>query len=356
MKLTRSSVILGVIGVLLLAAAAVVRFAVLPSVSKLPTDLDTTQKYSGTYSGVNLAALTQTGSGAGPAVLANVPATASRQYQASSTHGNTEIVTRTLERSVGGRASPTSKVQYAVDRGTFESTTPPSGVSGVTTSQGLIFTLPLHPSTTASYRLWDENTAAAYPLTYKGTATVADRDTYRFESAAKGTVPSPAALGLPTSISRPQLIALGPQLLSLLPPALQSQVPALLAALPNSIPLAWTATDDTTLYADQTTGAPIRVQSTQQFSAGISLLGQTLAVPLGTLTLKTTSASEASTASDASSNASSLTLVGTTLPLILLILGVVVLVIAVVLAIRAGRRPGGTAAVPQTPERTPTPA
>jgi hypothetical protein len=320
-------------------------------VSKLPTDLDTTQRYSGTYSGLNVAVLS--GSATGPVLLAKVPATASRRYQASSTHGNTEIVTRTLERSVGGQASPTSKVQYAVDRGTFESTTPPSGVSGVTKSQGLIFTLPLHPSTTASYRLWDENTAAAYPLTYKTTATVADRSTYKYESTAKGKVASPAALGLPTSISRPQLIALGPQLIGLLPPALRSQVPALLAALPSSVPLTWTANDVSTIYADTTTGAPIRVQSTQEFSAGISLLGQTVAVPLGTLTLQTTSASEASIASDASSNASSLTLVGTTIPLVLLILGVVLLAIAVFLAYRAGRRP--PAPVAPSGERTPTP-
>jgi hypothetical protein len=329
-----------------------VRFAVLPSVSKLPTDLDTTQRYSGTYSGLNIAALASPSSG-GAALLPSAPATASRRYQATSTHGNTEIVTRTLQTSIGSASAPTSKVQYALDRGTFESTTPPSGVTGVTKSQGLVFTLPLHPSTTASYRLWDENTAKAFPLTYKGTATVHGRTTYRYASTAKGTVASPGSLGLPTSVSRGQLTALGPQLTGLLPAQLQSQLPALLAALPDSIPLAWTATDDSTIYADSTTGAPIRVQSTQKFSAGISLLGQTLAVPVGTLTLRTTSASEATTASDASSNASTLTLVGTTIPLILLIVGVVLLVTAIVLAVRAGRRPPSPVA--PTGERTPTP-
>ena len=40
MRATRSAIVLAVIGVLLLAAAAVVRFAVVPAVSKLPTDLD----------------------------------------------------------------------------------------------------------------------------------------------------------------------------------------------------------------------------------------------------------------------------------------------------------------------------
>jgi hypothetical protein len=244
-------------------------------------------------------------------------------------------------------------VQYAVDRSTFASTTPPSGVSGVTKSEGLIFTLPLHPSTTGSYRLWDETTAAAHPLTYKGTATVHGRSTYRYESTAKGAVAAPASLGLPTTVGRGQLTSQEPQLASLIPAGLRSQLPALLAALPSTVPLAWTANDVSTLYADTTTGAPIRVQSSQQFSAGVSLLDQTLAVPLGTLSLQTTSASEAATASDAASNASSLTLVGTTIPLVLLIAGVVVLAIAVYLAVRAGRRP--PAPVAPSGHRTPTP-
>jgi hypothetical protein len=36
--------------------AAVLEFAVVPSASKLPTDLNTTQDYSGTYNGLNPAA------------------------------------------------------------------------------------------------------------------------------------------------------------------------------------------------------------------------------------------------------------------------------------------------------------
>lgn len=44
MRLTRSSIVLAVVGVLLLVAAAVVRFVVVPSVSQLPADLDITQE------------------------------------------------------------------------------------------------------------------------------------------------------------------------------------------------------------------------------------------------------------------------------------------------------------------------
>jgi len=351
-RLSRSSLIVGIIGVLLLAAAAVVRLAVLPSASKLPTDLHTTQEYSGTYSGLNPELL----AGKSASVAAGtVPLTASRQYVSSSTDGNTAVVTRILNRSIIGKAAPESQVKYAVDRGSFESTTPPAGSSGVTESQGLIFTLPLHPSTTASYRLWDEATAKAFPLTYQGTATVKERDTFRYASAATGTVADSATLGLAPSFTRGQITSLGPVLASQLPEQLRSALPAILAGLPSTVPVTWTSAMDSTIWADTTTGAPIRVQSTQKISGGISVLGQTISVPVATLTLATTSASEQKIADDAASNASKLTLVGTTIPLILLILGVVLLALAIVLAVRAGRHPGGTTPASPEPERTPTP-
>ena len=62
-----------------------------------------------------------------------------------------------------GQAQAPSKVNYAVDRTDFESTSAPAGAKDVVPSQGWIFTLPLHPSTTGSYKLWDEATAKAWP-------------------------------------------------------------------------------------------------------------------------------------------------------------------------------------------------
>jgi hypothetical protein len=351
-RLTRSSLIFCLIAVLLLAAAAVVRFAVLPSVSKLPTDLHTSQDYAGTYSGLNPEALSGTSSLPN---VGTVELTASRQYEASSTHGNTQVVTRILNRSVIGRAAPESRVEYAVDRGTFASTTAPAGSTGVVPSQGLIFSLPLHPSTTASYRLWDEATAAAHPLTYQGTATIKDRSTYRYASTATGTVAAPATLGLATSFTRDQLTDLGPSLASLLPDQLRSALPTILAALPSAVPVTWTSATNSTIWADTTTGAPIRVHSTQKISGGISALGQTISIPLVTLTLATTTASEQAIADDAASTAWTLTLVGTVLPLVLLGLGLLLLVLTVVVAVRAGRHPGGATPTAPEPERTPTP-
>ena len=347
MRLSRSSVVLAVVGVLLLVAAGLVRFVYLPTASKLPSDFDTTQSYSGTYNGLNPAVLA--GASSARAVISNAPMTASRRYQTASTQGDTAIVTRTLQRSLAGQAQPSSQVKYSVDRTDFAGQPAPAGSSGVVSSQGQIFSLPLNPSASDSYKLWDEATAKAYPLSYKGTSSVAGRDTYSYRSVAQGALADPAALGLPTSVTRPQLTALAPSLASLLPAALQAQLPKILASLPETIPLTWTSSTNATIYADAATGAPIRVQSTQKISGGIA----GISLPFATITLNTTNASEGAIADDAARNASNLTLVGTTIPVGLLVLGLLVLVLAVVLAVRNARHPGGAAPAQPTGGKTP---
>ena len=57
----------------MLAAAAVVRFAVLPAVDRVPANLDTTSAYAGTLSMVNPTAMAA--GDATHAVLTNVPVT-----------------------------------------------------------------------------------------------------------------------------------------------------------------------------------------------------------------------------------------------------------------------------------------
>ena len=124
MRLTRSSVVLAVLGVLLIVAAAVVRFVVVPSVTKLPDDLNTTQEFDGTYNGLNPAALA---GGGGQLLLRDVPMTASRTYTVDSSNGDTAVVKRTVERAIGGQAEPKTETLYAVDRTDFESVPAPSG-------------------------------------------------------------------------------------------------------------------------------------------------------------------------------------------------------------------------------------
>ena len=197
MRLTRSSVVLAVLGVLLLVAAAVVRFVVVPSATKLPDDLNTTQEFEGTYNGLNPAALA---GGGGQLLLRDVPMTASRTYTVDSSDGDTAVVKRTVERAIAGQAEPRTETLYAVDRTDFESAPAPSGAGDVVDSEGLIFTLPLDPATDADYQLWDQTTQAAYPLTYKDTSTLEGRTVleYRVGRGGRGRRPGgtrPAHVG-----------------------------------------------------------------------------------------------------------------------------------------------------------------
>ena len=352
MRLTRSAVIIAVVGVLALVAAAVVRFVVVPSASKLPNDLNTTQDYAGTYSGLNPAALA---GGSGDLMLRNIPMTASRQYTVDSTDGNTAVVNQTIERAVGGQASPSATTRYAVDRTDFESAPAPSGATDVVPSKGWIFTLPLDPQSDATYQLWDGPTGAAYPLTYQGTSTIDGRTVLEYQSVAKGDVVDPAALGLPTSVTKAQLVTLQPVLAGLLPPALLAQLPGILAQLPDTLPLTYTSDTTATFFADSQIGSPIRSGSTQKISANLAL-GTTVAVPFSTIELSTTDTSSQAMADDASSKAGTLNLVGTVLPIGLAILGVVLLLVALLLAIRAGRSGGATGAEPPVLPTPPTPA
>jgi hypothetical protein len=267
--------------------------------------------------------------------------TASRQITAEPVDGDTLVVARTVERSIGGQADPSSVLRYAVDRTDAESVAAPDGADDVIPSEGLVFTLPLDPSTETEYRLWDQTTAQAYPLTYEGEDTLEGRTVYQYRSVAEGEVADPASLGLPTELSKGQLSALAPGLADLLPGQLLAQLPSLLALLPDTIPLSYTAATTSLISADAELGATIAAESTQEITASLPLGPQLLDVPFSTIELASTDASISERASDTADSAGMLNLIGTVLPLIALGLGILLLIGALVMAFRAGHRPGG---------------
>jgi hypothetical protein len=332
--LTRTSQILVVVGVLLIAAAAIVRFVVVPSVATLPEDFSSSQDYEGTYSGLNQAALAGAG---GDLLVDGVPVTATRSYEAVEVEDGTAVVEQTVERTLAGQESPATTLRYAVDRDTFESAAPPEGAEDVVPSEGLIFSLPLDVDREGDYTLWDQATGAAYPLSYEGESTVADREVYEFRSVAEGELANPEALGLPTSIPKAQLTALAPALEGSLPPEVLAQLPAVLAQLPDVLEISYVSETTSTIFADQAIGATVSSGSTQEITAQLNL-GTTIAVPFSTIELSATSDSEQDRADYAADNASDLALVGTILPLVLGALGVLLLLVALVVALIAGRR------------------
>jgi hypothetical protein len=335
-KLSRSSVVLAVFGVLLIVAAAVVRFVVVPSVTKLPTDLDVTLEFEGTYNGINPAVL----SGGATEVLAeDVPIVASRTVTSESVEGDTEIVRRADERTVGDGDPALTEVFFAVDRETAEAGPAPDGEERVTDAEGLVFTLPVDPSTEdGTYEYWDQNTLQSAPLTYEGEETFGGRDVYRYESVSEGELANPAALNLPTSLPKDTLAALAPGLDGLVSPELLAALPAVLPSLPAEIPIAWASRTTTFVDADQELGATIAGGSTQEVTGSLDLGVTTVDVPFAEIAIYSTDDSIDTRGDQVGDDSSLLNLVGTVLPIVLLVLGVLLLAAALLLARRAATR------------------
>ncbi len=340
MRSTRTSILLAVVGVLLIVAAAVVRFVVVPSATDLPEDLDVTLRFDGTYDGINPGVLSGE---ATEVLLEDVPIEASRRVQAESVDGDTEIVLRTDERSIGGGEPAVTEARFNVDRGTAEALPAPDGADDVTSAEALVFTLPVDPSTEeGAYEYWDHYTLQAAPVTFEGEETLGGRDVYRYESVADGELADPAALGLPTSLPKAQLEALAPGLTGLVDPQLLAALPAVLPSLPAEIPIAWNSRTTTFVDADQAIGATVAGGSTQEISGSLDLGVTVVDVPFATIDVYSTDDSIDERGSDVGDDSNLLDLVGTILPIVALVLGLLLLLAAILLAVRAARRTGGT--------------
>ncbi len=336
MRLTRSSVVLAVIGVLLVVAAAVVRFVVVPSVTQLPEDLDVTLGFEGTYNGINPGVLT----GSATEVLAeDVPIVATRNVSAEDVDGGSEIVRRTDERTVGEGDPAVTEVRFNVDRETAEAGRPPSGAEDVTDAEGLVFTLPVGPSTAdGAYEYWDQSTMQTAPLVFQGEENLGGRDVFRYESVAEGALADPPAMGLPTFLPKAQLATLAPGLDGLVAPELLAALPAVLPSLPTSIPIEWTSRTTTVVVADQEIGATIAGGSTQEITGSLDLGITTVDVPFATIAIESTDDSIEDRGEAVADDSQLLNLVSTVLPIVLLVLGVLLVLAALLLARRTATR------------------
>jgi hypothetical protein len=325
-----------VVGVLLIVAAAVIRFVVVPSVTKLPTDLDVTLEFEGTYDGINPAVL----SGGATELLADgVPIRATRTVTVQDVDGNTEIVRRADERTVGDGEPAVTEVLFAVDRETAEAGPAPDGNEDVTDAEGLVFTLPVGPSTAeGAYEYWDQNTLQTAPLVFQGEDTFGGRDVYRYQSVSEGELADPAALNLPSALPKEALAALAPGLDGLVPPELLAALPAVLPSLPAEIPITWTSRTTTLVDSDQELGATIAGGNTQVITGSLDLGVTTVDVPFATIAVYSTDDSIEDRGTAVADDSRRLALVGTVLPIVLLVLGALLIAAALLLARRAAAR------------------
>ena len=328
--------------------AALLRFVVAPTATKLPGNTDTTATYSGKGSVLNAAAL-QAGDVAG-ALARDIPVVLDRHVYVSATNGSTAIVHDDGTLKAGSSSSPDNHT-YAVDRKRLTETGTINGIQ-VEQHQGLTVALPVDPEPASKvYTYWDTVTRKAVPVTFIGVETRGGRKTYHYRATASGALADPKLQQqLPSSLPK----SLAPKLLALLPAETQKLLAPLAARLPDQVPLAYTATSTYDVWADAKLGAPLDTAINRSVVANVAL-GSTALPLLPVLAFNVTQdqasvADAASKAGDAATKLGWLELWG---PLVLLILGLALAALGFVLGRRTPQPPAPS---PAQPINLPTPS
>src|SRR5690349_8365397 len=114
MLVRKLSVVCLAVGVVLVLAAAIVRFAVLPGLMKLPADLDQSQKYEGTMQAVDPAAFAA--NDLAHLLTPEMPITADRSLRVDTVDGDTAIVTSKALMKLPDGSKQSDVHTYAISR------------------------------------------------------------------------------------------------------------------------------------------------------------------------------------------------------------------------------------------------
>jgi hypothetical protein len=325
MPVRRSSVVLFLVGIVLVVAAVLLKFVIVPIATKLPGSTDLGIKYVGKATLLNSAALAS--GDTAHVIAANVPMTVDRRVKVTSTHGDTAIVSDDITIHAAGQTLP-SPHTFAVDRTTMEGVTPPNGVQVEPSKGALSSTFPIGPKAADSYRYYDPATRQIVPIAYTGHATLLGRSVNVYKFVPRGTVRDPGLLKmLPSSLPKKLIAGLAP----LLPAAVRAKItPATLALLPDPIPLTYTSTTQVIASVDKQTGVPIQEAIAQQVVVNVTAGAQSISlIPVISLNFRIAPASMSYLAHKAKSAGRLLTLMTVIVPIALVVVGVLLGVVAV---------------------------
>jgi hypothetical protein len=369
------------IGIAMLVVAAIWRPVVAPSLTKLPTSLDDTIQFTGTYTGyVNQA------TGAALPAPQRVPLSITRTVKALPGESTSSVLVVKDASAISiGTAKSEAVLQYTLDRSTEQSVRNPDAyalVPGNVVDRAGTYSLgpPQGTDPSRSYPMWTDEIGRAVPLTSEHTATTVNGvslQRWQYVLAATPMVPSMVtAMKLPPAMSfasfEAELKANGIDLAAafkVLAPSLTAAQRGSLAALAEQpIPLQYVYATSAQLLIEPTTGAiadivsdvraysvrpslthltavltPILAahQSNPVAARLIAAAGQLAgapAQPLYTLTFQQTPASAAATAATAGHNATLLNLVRVWIPIALGVIGLILVLIAALLIFTSRRR------------------
>jgi hypothetical protein len=336
---------LAVLGVLCLAAAAILAWAIVPGKKELPADTNTTRQFSGTAALLlNPAAV---GSGnLREALLTNVPVAAQRTVKVLATDGDQAEVSdaRTLTTADGQPIGQTSAT-YAVNRKTLEAASDPPSSWQVVDHEGLTVSFPIGTKQ-QDYTGWVSDTQSTTPLKYIRQESKNSLNTYVFEAKtqAQPIKDEQVLATLPPQLPAGTLAALAGSLP--IPAEVKAQLGQLLPQLGDPVKLSYTYQSDTTFWVEPTTGIVVDLERKETRNVGLGLPsgGVLPAAPVYDVTTSFTDQSVTAAANEASDKKNQIQAYGTTWPLILLIVGIVAILAAVALFVMSGRGRGPAAA------------
>ena len=354
---------LAVLGVLCLAAAAILAWVIVPDKKELPADTDTTRQFTGTAA-LLLNPQAVAAGNLQQALLTNVPVAAQRNVKVTATSGNMAEVSdaRTLSTANGQPIGQTSAT-YAVDRKSLEAAPDPPSDWQVVDHEGLTISWPIGTSK-QDYTGWVSDTQSTTPLKYVREESKNGLNTYVFEAQTQaGPIKDQQVLAtLPQQMPAGTLSALAGALP--IPDAIKGQLAQLLPQLGDPIKLSYTYESTSTFWVEPTTGIVVDLERKETRNVGLGLPsgGVLPAAPVYDVTTSFTDQSVTDAVNEANDKKGQIQSYGTTWPLILLIVGIVAILAAIALFVTGGRRSapagagvgptstaGGTSPPPGTP-------
>lgn len=323
MHVRRSSIILSALGVLLIAAAAVLHWVVIPKISKLPADMNGTVSMEGVATVLNPEAL-QTGDFPN-LFLRDVPASATQHVYVSETAGDTAVIHSGI--TIAGQNGNDIKTDhvFAIDRVTLEPTDAPAGIE-VEPHDGVTLGIGPNADPNEQRRFYDPATGRSYPMNYVETTEISGREAQRYTVEAVGTIVDPAILAaMPPVLPAEAVAGLSTQL----PPADAAKIGAALPNLPPVVPMTYLQDTTFDIAFDTSLGSPLTVNFDQTITAAVDVGGETVAIlPVMQITASPT-AESLQEAVDTASTASTLqTVFSVVVPIALTVLGLILIVIA----------------------------
>ncbi|MEA2024843.1 MAG: porin PorA family protein [Actinomycetota bacterium] len=309
-----------ILGIVMMVGGLAIKFVVLPSQAKFPSDVDSTRNYEGELAVMLNAEALATGDYAN-VFLENVPVTIERSVKTLDVGGDDGAVVSDLA-VMSSPEGPLAKSLsiYAINRTTMDAIEDFSGDARILPREGLVIGWPIG-SEQADYIGWNGDTQQTTVLAYEGEEERGGIDTYRYHAAEEASViVDPELLAqFPPAFPKETLLQLAP-VLGMSDEQL-AQLAPVLEAMPDPVPLTYTFAYDKTYWVEPTTGVLIDINVMESRAVALAVPGAPAPVALAEvqhLEYVTAAASVQDAVDDANDGISQLKLFGTYLPILLI--------------------------------------